>query len=551
MKLPRLFCPVLLLALSVAAPVLSAQEFPVNKHIPVSGIFSATSDAPLAAAGKVIPSKLPPCTDGTDLSGNIRVNCDSTFFPHNETSIAVDPADPRHLVAGSNDYEFSFVGNTVVQRLIPGYYTSFDGGTTWLNGHLNPGGLQAGGDPGVVFNQKQGLVHYATAGYEFGQGSLTAHRVSIQVNTSADGGKTFGPPATVSQGTGGTNVSIIDDKPSIAVDNSSTSPHYGRVYVAFTLFQFGPHGAVQFPIVLAYSDDGAQHFTTPQVISGSATFCGGVCNLDQASSIQVGGDGTVYVAFENFNTAAENQFLLVRSTDGGASFSSPVQAVSTVFDDPCEYPLSVTGDPTLSNSQFRVNSYGNLAIDPSSISNASTTLYYVFSDNRNGTFPSTCVPADFGNATTNTDVFIVKSTDGGLTWSGVTPVATGPASDNDQFYPWAAVGPTGKVYIRYADRQYDSNNIQYGQTLATSTDGGTTFALSRVDTAPSNPDDSVWFVTAQAPGQTVFLGDYDGLAVGSDDVPHPIWTDMRNTILANPVSPFGHKNEDIVTVSIQ
>jgi hypothetical protein len=272
--------------------------------------------------------------------------------------------------------------------------------------------------------------------------------------------------------------------------------------------------------------------------------------LDQASSIQVGGDGTVYVAFENFNTAAENQFLLVRSTNGGVSFSSPVQAVSTVFDDPCEYPLNLEGDQTLTNSQFRVNSYGNLAIDPSSTSNASTTLYYVFSDNRHGTYPSTCVQAQFGNATTNTDVFIVKSTDGGRTWSGVTAVATGAASNNDQFYPWAAVGPTGALYIRYADRHYDANNVRYGETLATSTDGGATFALSRLDTALSNPNDSVWFVTSQAPGKTLFLGDYDGLAVGSDDVPHPIWTDMRHTILTNPPPPFGHKNEDIMTLSV-
>jgi hypothetical protein len=542
-----------LLFAALAVPLLTAQDqvFPI-KHGQVSGALSVNLDAPLAAAGKGTVSKQF-CFDGTNLSGNIQINCDSTFFPHNEASIAVDPANPQHLVAGSNDYEISFVGRTSVVRLQAGYYTSFDGGATWINGHLDPGGLQSSGDPGVVFNQKFQLVHYANAGYEFGQGGLTVHVVTAQVNTSSDGGVTFGKPAVVSHGLGSNGVELVNDKPSIAVDNSPSSPYYGRVYVGITLFQFGVHNSyIQAPIVVSYSDDGGQHFTTPVVASGSASFCvTGACRDSQASSIQVGGDGTVYVAFENFDTVAENQFLLVRSTDGGVSFSNPVQVVPAVFDDPCEYPLNVQGIPTLSNSQFRVNAYGNLVVDPASGARASTTLYYVFSDNRNGTFTSPCVPADFGNATTNTDVFIVKSTDGGLTWGAVTSVATGSATDNDQFYPWAAVGPTGTVYVRYSDRSYDPANVQYGQTLAASTDGGATFTLSRVDTALSNPADSLWFVSPAAPAQTVFLGDYDGLAVGTDGIPHPIWTDMRHTVLPSPPFPLGGKTEDIVTTSVQ
>jgi hypothetical protein len=392
------FASLLFLALAVSVAAAEDPVVPI-KHGPVSGIFSATVNAPLASAGKGTVSKQF-CVDGTDFSGNIRINCDSTFFPHNETSIAVDPANPQHLVGGSNDYEISFVGRTSIGRLLAGYYTSFDGGTTWLNGHLNSGGLQTSGDPGVVFNQKFHLVHYVTAGYEFGQGGGAVHAVTVQVNTSADGGRTFGKPAVVSHGLGSNGKALINDKPSIAVDNSPSSPYYGRVYVGITLFQFGARGSyLQAPIVLSYSDDGGQHFTTPRVISGSSPFCvTGACRDDQASSIQIGGDGTVYVAFENFDTVAENQFLLVRSTNGGVSFSSPVQAVPSVYDDPCEYPTSVIGDATLSNSQFRVNAYGNLAIDPASGSRASTTLYYVFSDNRNGTYPATCTPANFGNA---------------------------------------------------------------------------------------------------------------------------------------------------------
>ena len=51
-------------------------------------------------------------------------NCDSTVLPHNETAVAVDPNNPAHLLAGSNDTEL--VSGTAKTAL--GYYTSFDGG---------------------------------------------------------------------------------------------------------------------------------------------------------------------------------------------------------------------------------------------------------------------------------------------------------------------------------------------------------------------------------------------------------------------------------------
>src|SRR3989442_9537904 len=35
-------------------------------------------------------------------------------------------------------------------------------------------------------------------------------------------------------------------------------------------------------------------------------------------------------------------------------------------------------------------------------------------------------------------------------------------------------------------------------------------------------------------GKTTFLGDYENLAVGSDGVSHPIWTDMRTSKFPSP-----------------
>src|SRR3989442_777201 len=57
---------------------------------------------------------------------NIRVNQDRSNFPHDETSIAVNPRNPKNLVAGANDYRLGY-GDS-------GFYSSQDGGHTWYDG---------------------------------------------------------------------------------------------------------------------------------------------------------------------------------------------------------------------------------------------------------------------------------------------------------------------------------------------------------------------------------------------------------------------------------
>ena len=130
-------------------PIVSVAANHSNHAPPISGFLEAISglvnDPSVPGIGPVTRSS---CTNGTDLGGgNIRMNCDSIIVPHNELTISVDPADSNHIVAGSNELEVFNVGRTVVQRIIAGYYTSTDGGTTWLNGHIQPGGFTFNGDP--------------------------------------------------------------------------------------------------------------------------------------------------------------------------------------------------------------------------------------------------------------------------------------------------------------------------------------------------------------------------------------------------------------------
>ncbi len=526
----------------------------------LSGIFQSASSFRQDPPGQGTVS-MTSCMDGTDLGGgNIRINCDSTTLPHNEMAIAVDPAHPNHLVAGSNDYEISFVGATIVERVVAGYYTSFDGGKTWLTGHVPPGGFTFTGDPAVAFNPKWGLVHYAVIAFQGGQVGGFAD-ASVQVSASSDGGRTFGRPVVVALGTGGTRVTIFNDKPYITVDNNPTSHFYGRLYVTWTRFLFGPFGNyIESPIFFAFSDDGGSTFSVPMEISGtSSTFCtkplvasnAGTCNEDQFSSPVVGPDGTVYVAFENgeFQGAPEfrDQYLVVRSSDGGRTWQGPFQAVGPISDGIDDYPINVDGRQTLSNSQFRVNSAGNLAVDPhSGPDGSSTVLYIAFSDNSNGV-----LTGSFKTVQTNTDVFVTKSSNGGTSWTSANPVASGDAEKNDQFYPWAAVSDHGTLLVAYKDRSYDPGNIKSGETLVSSNDGATFSRPVRVDTGLSNPNDSRWFTNrGQTNGKATFIGDYEGLAIGSDGVAHPLWTDMRIAAFPNPPSGRGHNTQDAVTAAV-
>jgi hypothetical protein len=548
------------IAIGLALLLLPVQGHVRSKGVfngpPLSGGITDTLSLSNEAPGIGVISKVS-CTNGTDLGGgNIRINCDSTQLPHTETSIAVDPTDPTHLIAGSIDFEILYEGGASVTRHISAYYTSFDGGNTWLNGHVPNGAFGFTSDPSVAFDRRLGLAHYGVVAWESGQGGGSAN-FSIQVNTSSDGGKSFGAPVVVAHGTGGAGVTLFNDKPYVAVDSHPGSAFYGRLYVTWSQFLFTRFAYIQSPIFLAFSDDGGTTFSSPKEISGSsATLCAhpiissntGRCRGDQFSTPVIGPNGTLYVAFENFELEGapehRNQYLVVRSTDGGNTFQGPFQAVGPIFDGENDYPVNIFGRQTLTNSEFRINSAGNLAVDPTSGPGiATTTLYLVFSDNRNGTLTGSSETVQ-----TNTDVFVVRSSDGGTTWSSPNPVLTGTASQNDQFYPWAAVSAAGVLEVSFADRSYDAANIKYGRTLASSMNG-VAFTTSRVDTELSNPNDSRFFVYS-GDGKASFIGDYDGLDIGTDGVSHLIWTDMRTNAFPNPPPGKGHNTQDAVTAAV-
>src|SRR5262249_33053214 len=173
------------------------------------------------------------CVSSASFGSNVMENCDSVVLPHNETAVIADPNDPLHLLAGSNDTEL--VNGQA--RSAMGYYTTFDGGRTWLNGVINGAGFAQTSDPAVGFDLNGNAV-YVMVSFDLGLGGR-ALGGAIQVASSSDGARTFGTPATVEVST---SDEVEEDKPYLVVDTNLTSPFVNRVYVTWTRFVFDSHG---------------------------------------------------------------------------------------------------------------------------------------------------------------------------------------------------------------------------------------------------------------------------------------------------------------------
>jgi hypothetical protein len=449
----------------------------------------------------------------------------------NETSIAVNPANPRNIVAGANDYRLF---NTREQRN-DSYgvaYTTFDGGRTWTNvllPHLAfPTGatgalsvMDAAGDPVLAFGPHN-TVYYGnivfTRSAPTGDGTEPA--TGIVVNVSHDGGLHWGEPVIIQidgvDATGTpTPTRIFNDKIWLAADRTS-----GRVYVTWTRFLDNPDGSfAEAPIVVSASRNFGATFTPfNRVDTRPEDFTGGITPFSQGSSPQVGRDGTLYIAYEGTECATlacdqptdRDVTVVATSRDHGATFRKTI--VDTDFDFP---PNEDVGRSTLTGENFRIASFPTLSYDP-----VFDRLYVTWADDRNGQYT-----ADGESIKTNGDNLVATSQGGGR-WS--TPVAVGTPQDE----VFGAVATfAGFVAVSSYTRHYDPNgiNLDYAYWKSFGPGGLARAGIHRVTTQSSNPQIQFVGVGAQTGEelQGVFIGDYTGLAIGSDLRLHPSWTDFR------------------------
>jgi len=533
------------------------------------------------------------CTSAGNPATAVDMSCNTEefaqdFSPDNEIAIAVDPDDPDHLVAGSNDYFYRFNNATGARQVyVPtGFFTSFDGGATWLDGQIPVQSGNGAGDPSPAFvgalnptgNAEDAVVLMAQLENTAGNGGFYVSQGDVSVSRSTDGGVTWSEPITVMMGTGTgigpANRAVFWDKEYLAVDNTPGSPFYGRAYLTATRFLNGRFGSyAESPIYLSWSDDGGLTWTNPTEISGSHPSCtfqetgGGTdCDEDQFSIPTVGPDGTLYVHFANFqNDAAweagdlfDSQIMVVRSTDGGATVSAPVQ-VAQLEDGAADMPFSVIGRQTVWGHQIRWAPWGNIAVDPTNPSHV--TVVWGDRGTPNAAAPAGCIDAPATAPTydpcnagpgSDLDIFRADSMDGGETWGPRTLLDDGGGAS--QWFPWAAYRPDGTLVVAWDEdtapapadifvhvlwddgaKETLSSAPEQIDISATHWSGQYTTAWPKVCGPAGYSDPPV--ANAEGKDCNVFHGDYTGLAVGSDGSVNVTWTGL-NRLVTTPQVDF-------------
>jgi hypothetical protein len=464
------------------------------------------------------------CTTPKQTTANVNTDCASTG-PHNETSIAVNPTDPDNMIGGANDYQLGLnPGGHVSETVLSRAHVTFDGGQTWSEYPLySNSAYQGTGDPSVAFDA-DGHAYYATLGFRF-VGPANATNPDVLVANSPDGGKTWSV-SRVAAGSGNAgSVGDLLDKEYVAAWG------HGNAIVTFGDFRLAQKGSfVSAKIYASVTHNHGKTWSKPQVISGS---------LDEAyvSTPTVAADGSIYVSFLNTDDLAsgrDNVKVVKVDPNTGTAVGSPVN-VATVIDGYFDYPWAY-GRQTYQDSLFRTWAAGNLTADPTDAGH----LAMVWSDMRNTAgipFAPFASPYD---VSTNSDVIVSQSFDGGLTWS----VPTALTLSGDQFMPWGAYNASGELQIGFFDRSYDPANHEYGYTLASETSpGALTFGYQQVTDTLSDPTKGDrWFAGALDPNfvyGTTFLGDYSNIAISPDGSVLAYWTDMRNDVTFGTRSGHG------------
>ncbi len=413
---------------------------------------------------------------------NVRVNDraqdeNPSLSTQSETAIAVFG---ENIVVGWNDS-----GQVFQKRSYTGYGYSSDGGRTFTDMGAPPtlpGGWNFG-DPDLAVD-RGGNFYFAQL--------CSDHRgiSCIGVSKSTDGGRNFSMPVRASWSVEGPE--SFQDKEFIVADNTG-SRFDGNIYVSWTLFS--PQGS---RIYFARSINGGRSFEPAIALSLPGHFV-------QGSIPRVGKGGEVYVAWRDFNLPG---IVISKSTDGGRSFGA--DGVDNTLVAKVEF-IGQDAPPATCQSRRILNGYidagfefPTLAVNP-----INGEVYVAYNSNPPGVDQS--------------DIYFVRSTDGGRTWSEPVRVNDDRTSQ-DQFMPAMAISPDGTLAVIWYDRRLDRANLKFDVYMAVSRDGGRTWL----------PNKRITTVSSEVPPlgpnfdhiRPCYMGDYNDIVADAENF-YLVWGDNR------------------------
>jgi hypothetical protein len=394
--------------------------------------------------------------------------------PRSESDIRVNYWDPMKIVGASNNISG---GGTLAQ------FYSTDGGATWGQSFLpmQPGDTFQG-DPTVEWTS-DGTAWATAIGISNGNTVLR-----MQAYKSADNGATWAFDA----GFSGAQTSA--DKQMMWVDHSATSPFKDNIYViwhngtpAFMNRRTGPAGSWQTPLQVSGAES-----------TGTAI----------GSDVKTNAFGDV---FGFWPTTGNRRIFVVKSTNGGVSYSTPVQ-IATTFD---SFNIGI---PAMNSRRLL------LYVSGGAYRTASKDLVYLVWTDLSGAAGCTSEANEPGAntaSTCKTRIWFSRSTNGGTTWS-VPVKLNDQASLNDQFSPWMVVDETtGALGLAYYDTVGDPGRTKVDVWYQSSFDDGVTWTPAfKVTTAQTDE-------TTAGTNTGNQFGDYNGLS-GIAGQFFPSWTDRRS-----------------------
>jgi len=383
-----------------------------------------------------------------------------------EPSIAVSPKNPQNIAAGA---------------ILNHYYWSTDGGRTWESNKLTSKSSGVYGDPVLIADWK-GNFFYSHLSDPDGKGWMSEKLLDrIVIQKSTDGGKTYDDGAWC-----GLRHPKDQDKPWLCADPKSG-------FISCTWTEFDKYASKDLEkdhsrILFSQSLDTGKSWSEAVAISQFEGNCLDNDDTTEGAVPAYGPNGEIYVAW-----SYKEKIWFDRSTDGGKTWlDKDILAAKQ----PGGWEIDIAG-------LNRSNVMPILVCDRSASPNRGT-LYLCWGDQRNGV--------------EDTDIFMAKSLDGGLTWSDPTRV-NDDKKGRQQFLPWLAIDQvTGHLYTVFYDRRNHTNELT-DVYVAVSRDAGKSFINLQVSTEPFAPD------------ARVFFGDYNHISA-HDGVVRPIWTRLDKGVLS-------------------
>lgn len=383
----------------------------------------------------------------------------SQNFPE-ETTIFISPKNTNHIIAGAN---------------IRSLYFSYDGGQTWSSKQISSS-LGEYGDPCVVVDTSGYYYYFHLSGSGYWLDQISCQR-STDEGLNWNNGSGLGITSPKQQ-----------DKQWACVN-----PKNNEIYTTWT--QFDEYGTAnplkKSNILFSKSADQGITWSTPIQINEISGNCVDGDSTVEGAVPTVGPNGEIYVSW-----VGPQGLVFDRSLDGGQTWLDHDIFVSDI---PGGWDFPISG----------ISRANGLPVTCCDLSNGPNrgAIYINWSDERNSV-----------GINQDVDIWMVKSTDGGNTWSSLYRV-NNDGSEKQQFFTWMTVDQiTGYLWFVFYDRR-NYSDTRTDVYMAVSKDGGETFENFKVSESP--------FI----PNSNVFFGDYTCISAHNNMV-RPIWTRLNNGSLS-------------------